>query len=359
MRFSKDWYDYDGKVRTNHSGATLKIRASGLTDLHVGFDTDFFNVPVLNPGQVTAFVNGNQTHGLAASGFLLFGQLDPNIVNDIVITTTIGPEFPLGIIVDRWRDESDTQGYFWDVSSIAVNSGAILLPVPDASGIVLVYGDSVVDSLIPMHSGTIAPLNPKGTLSSWPNKVFEDIDIINHSFGGWFGCGLEFPLAGFNSETELRDAVPQAHPTVPSMIDRNHVFSPTFFPRGTKPTVVFYTLGNNDGGTGRLNHGLRYVEDLVANFISIKSRWPDVKIVVCTTHTSGESADRQRTLANVAATQTQIDGLIFVDFTEELSLLGFNNVDLHPTEDIHSVMADIVRTKLLAECPEIFDGSTN
>lgn len=370
MEMSGDWYriEYPGtmpRLRTNHTLASLRVAFTGTRTIGLDWATDFFMFNTIVPGAFSWRLKKwgyalPWNHGaIIGPDLVLANNLDPWASYELEVYTTIIPLPAPGTLVsqiERWRDQVALQGYFFELRRVIADDSAIF-SAPAASLPVMncvIYGDSLADGLVPGVGGP----NPRGAFASWPRKALEyacaNIQtprtprFINHSAGGWWGCGIEFPYLGFPDEPSWRAANPWAAPNFWEVVEKSHLGAPRFEIQNVE--LVIYQLAQNDIATGRLSNAPAYEQDIIDNVNLIRQTWPGAKILVCSTHldTSNGLLQRQLMFNALDTLGYRFDpDLHFVDTGQVLASVGITNQPGHPIEPVHDIWGMLIGMHLV------------
>ncbi|MCA9323452.1 MAG: SGNH/GDSL hydrolase family protein [Planctomycetes bacterium] len=383
LELSPDWYrrtssdDAPERWRTNHSLATIRFNVTATTRVGLRFAQDQITAPGLKPGFCAWRLFAGQTllreerrHSLMSAVFA--EGLEPDLTHrlEVTITLPLDPDSDPAALsqVERWREGVGQQGAFVDLLGLVVDDAAKLLPLPAPPRPwldYLVYGDSLADGGVMEPDGgpegdTPYRLNAAGAAAGWPAKAVrracELLEAprtargINHSFGGWWGCRLAFPLHGIEDETRLRALQPWMAPNFFEMPDRCHPGAPRF---GIDTVdLVVYALAQNDQGTGRLKEPGAYVADLHANIDLIRKTWPGARILVAATHVSDKPSGKvqqalmERALMSPGYDHRRDPELHFTSLTRILYAHGLLPQRTHPPERIHDLWAEAVAEEI-------------
>ena len=372
---SPDWYASPRRRtapcwRTNHTLATVSLRFRGSRTIGLRFSRDFINVPGLRPGFLAWTLKGSDGKNRSAARHFLGNpvfadDLDPRLTYTLEaeIRHLLDPDSPPDALrhIERFRDEGGRQGAFADLVGVVRDASCEFLPPEEPPSPWLnyiVYGDSLADGGILEPDGGPEGvkefhLNAKGAAASWPRKAIRQACRllkhprtprgINHSFGGWWGCHLEFPYKGAATDTHLRSQQPWLPPNFAEVVNRSHPTAPPF--AIDHMDLVIYALAQNDAGTGRIKEPGAYVRDIQQNIRLIRRTWPGAKILVVPSHVVDRKGGRiQQSLMRLALMSGDTDyrkdpALHVVSLSRILFEHGKLPQRTHPPEAIHDLWA--------------------
>ncbi len=376
---SPDWYPFSRRGphgrpsprwRTNHTLATVGLRFRGTRRIGLRFASDFFNVPGLQAGFLawTLTSPGETARGAARHPLTrpLFAEdLDPLRTYSLAVEIRflLDPDTPPAALrrIERFRDEGGRQGAFADLVGVVRDADCEFLPpeAPPSPWLdYIVYGDSLADGGILEPDGgpegvKAFHVNPLGAAAGWPRKAIRlackllkhprTPRGINHSFGGWWGCHLEFPYKGVANARLLRKELPWLPPDFASVVNRSHPTAPPFATKHMD--LVIYALAQNDMGTGRLKKPGAYVRDIQENIRLLRRTWPGAKILVVPTHVVEREGGRiQQSLMRLALMSGDTDhrrasDLHLVSLTKILFEHGKLPQKTHPPQAVHDLWA--------------------
>ena len=374
MRTSGDWYRVrgtDGRVRlhTSHRLARCAVGVRGTRRIALRFAEDFHAVPTSHSGRIAWRLRGPGQDGKWRDGVVIADRielatdLDPAADYQVEFETTAPPEIELALWFEPatpWFAPSGVAARGHEFVGFEVDGGARFLPPPAPSSApwyVVVYGDSILDGFVPLVRGDDSKKDPRGARAHWARTIARRVAarmspprhavVINHSFGGWWGCRLGVKSLGFETETDLRATQPLLLPRFETLTNRTDLIAPPFaMPR---VDAVIYALGTNDPGADRFGQSKLYEDDIRRNIETLRTTWPKAKILMCSTHLNGFVHLLQRRFmqnACISARHESDPDLHFVDVYLALRRAKIKPLPYHPTAAGHATIAKIVEPEL-------------